>query len=75
MKSVLKVAGMHKSIDVRKVQSAIASNEGVIASEVALDKKEVTIIYNDVVTKLDDIIDKIEDIGLYCYNSPNLKFE
>ncbi|MGL4572998.1 MAG: heavy-metal-associated domain-containing protein [Clostridium sp.] len=63
MKSVLKVAGMRKSSDVRKVQSAIAINEGVIASEVALDKNEVTIIYNDVVTELDEIIDKIEDMG------------
>lgn len=63
MKAVLKVSGMNNSIDIRKVQSAIASSEGVIASEVALEKKEVTIIYNDMYIELESIIDKIEDLG------------
>lgn len=63
MKAVLKVSGMSNSIDIRKVQSAIASSEGVIASEVALEKKEVTIIYNDMYIELESIIDKIEDLG------------
>ncbi|GAA0071963.1 hypothetical protein UT300003_34880 [Clostridium sardiniense] len=63
MKAVLKVSGMSNSTDIRKVQSAIASSEGVIASEVALEKKEVTIIYNDMYIELESIIDKIEDLG------------
>lgn len=63
MKAVLKVSGMNNSTDIRKVQSAIASSEGVIASEVALEKKEVTIIYNDMYIELESIIDKIEDLG------------
>lgn len=63
MKAVLKVSGINNSIDIRKVQSAIASSEGVIASEVALEKKEVTIIYNDMYIELESIIDKIEDLG------------
>ncbi len=63
MKVVLKVSGINNSTDIRKVQSAIADSEGVIASEVALEKKEVTIIYNDMYVELESIIDRIEDLG------------
>lgn len=63
MKAVLKVSGINNSTDIRKVQSAIAGSEGVIASEVALEKKEVTIIYNDMYIELESIIDRIEDLG------------
>lgn len=63
MKAVLKVAGIKNSTDVRKVQGAISSCQGVVASEVSLDKKEVTIIYNDNYINLENIIDMIENYG------------
>lgn len=63
MKAVLKVSGMNNSIDIKKVQSAIASSEGIIASEVTLERKEVTVIYNDMYVELESIIDRIEDLG------------
>lgn len=63
MKALLKIAGLNSSNDVKKIQGAIASNAGVIASEVNLTKKEVVVIFNEVYLKEEDIIDSIENLG------------
>ncbi|MCR6516246.1 heavy-metal-associated domain-containing protein [Clostridium sp. LY3-2] len=63
MKALLRVAGLNSSNDVKKIQGAIASNAGVIASELNLSKKEVVVIFNELYLKEDDIIDSIENLG------------
>ncbi len=63
MKALLKVAGLNSSNDVRKIQGAISSNAGVIASEVNLEKKEVVVIYNENYLNEENIIDSIENLG------------
>lgn len=63
MKALLKVIGLESSGDIKKIQGAIASNAGVIASEVIVEKKEVIVIYNENYIREDDIIDSIENLG------------
>lgn len=63
MKSIIKILNMESEKDVKKIQSAIANNSGIIASQVSLYKKEVVIIYDSVYLNEEKIINSIEDLG------------
>jgi copper chaperone CopZ len=63
MKSVLKVYNIKNQADVTNIQSAITSNEGVIACEISIEKKEIQIIYNDAWLNIDKVAECIENLG------------